>query len=215
MRPLTDALPKPLLTVGGMPLIDYHLQALAAAGISDTVVNVAWQKRRLIDHLEQCDTAGMRLHISDEGDSALETGGGVYRALGLLGTEPFWLVNGDVWAEVDFALPALAAGRLAHLLLVPNPEHNPAGDFSLQAGSVVNRGANMLTYSGIALLHPDLFAGCSDGKFPLAPLLRRAADAGQVSGELLPGAWCDVGTPERLAELDQQLNDQAAASRSS
>ncbi len=215
MRPLTDALPKPLLTVGGMPLIDYHLRALAAAGISDTVVNVAWQKHRLIDHLQHCHIAGMKLHISDEGDSALETGGGVFRALGLLGAEPFWLVNGDVWAEADFTAPALAPGRLAHLLLVPNPEHNPAGDFSLQAGRVVNRGADMLTYSGIALLHPDLFAGCSDGVFPLAPLLRRAADAGQVSGELLPGDWCDVGTPERLAELDQKLNNQAATSRPS
>ena len=215
MRPLTDALPKPLLSVGGSPLIDYHLQALTRAGISEVVVNVAWQKQKLVEHLAAISVSGLQVHISDEGDSALETGGGVFRALGQLGREPFWLVNGDVYAQFDFASAELGQGRLAHLLLVPNPEHNPRGDFSLCEGAVANAGNAMLTYSGIAILHPDLFAGCEDGVFPLAPLLRRAAEVEKVSGEILHGDWCDVGTPERLAQLDERLRSQSVTSRSS
>jgi len=209
MRPLTDALPKPMLEVGGKALIDYHLGALARAGIGEVVVNMAWQKQHLAAHMKAAGRFGMGVHLSDEGDSALETGGGIFRALPLLGDEPFWLVNGDVYVELDFSTVSLPAGMLAHLLLVSNPPHNTAGDFALSGGMVSNEIEGRLTYSGIAILHPELFAGCSDGVFPLAPLLRKAAAAGRVSGDLLSGYWCDVGTPERLAKLNERLSRQA------
>ena len=208
MRPLTDAVPKPLLNAGGKPLIDYHLNALASSGVNQVVVNVAWQKQRLLDHLGDGSRFGLRVDISDEGEAALETGGGVYRALKYLGQEAFWLVNGDVYAEPDFSAVELPAGMLAHLLMVPNPEHNPGGDFCLQDGLISNQGPVMFTYSGISILHPGLFRGCRDGVFPLAPLLSKAAAEGKVSGELLTSFWCDVGTPERLAWLDKKLASQ-------
>ncbi len=210
MRPLTDACPKPLLRAGGKALLDYHLEALAHAGIREVVVNAAWRKADIAAHVAGTRYRGMHITLSDEGDSALETGGGIYRALPQLGPGPFWVVNGDVYAEFDFGPARLAAGVLAWLLLVDNPAHNPAGDFALTGEQVSNSGAKRLTYSGIAILHPDLFAGCNDGVFPLAPLLRGAADAGQVRGARLEGYWCDVGTPERLAALDARLRAQAA-----
>lgn len=206
MRPLTDAMPKPLLTAGAKPLIDYHLAALARSGVTRVVVNVAWQKQKLIHHLGDGSAYGLRVQISDEGDVALETGGGIFHALPLLGPDAFWLVNGDVYAEPDYAAIEIPAGRLAHLLMVPNPEHHPQGDFCLQEGRIANQGSAMLTYSGIAILHPELFAQCDAGIFPLAPLLRAAADAGKVSGEQLTTFWCDVGTPARLAALNKRLS---------
>lgn len=210
MRPLTDTLPKPLLQAGGKPLLAYHIEALVTAGISDLVVNVAWQRQALRDFLGDGSRFGAVITISDEGDTALDTGGGVYRALPYLGSEPFWLVNGDVFIDRAFGPPVLEDGVLAHLLLVPNPAHNPDGDFALAGDTVTNKGAEMFTYSGVAILHPELFAGCSDGIFPLAPLLRDAAERGQVSGELHTGYWCDVGTPERLQQLDARLREQAS-----
>ena len=205
MRPLTDAMPKPLLQAGDRPLLEYHIRALVAAGITELVVNVAWQRQAIYDYLGDGSRFGATLTISDEGDTALDTGGGVYRALAHLGDEPFWLVNGDVFIDYDFVPPVLASGADAHLLLVPNPPHNPGGDFALNGTQVANSGDEMLTYSGVAVLDPALFSGCSDGVFPLAPLLRGAADRGRLSGELHRGYWCDVGTPDRLQELDERL----------
>ncbi|MBT8422531.1 MAG: nucleotidyltransferase family protein [Gammaproteobacteria bacterium] len=205
MRPLTDTKPKPLLRAGGIALLEYHIRALVAAGITDLVVNVAWQRSMLRDFLGDGSRFGARITISDEGDTALDTGGGVFRALPLLGSEPFWLVNGDVYIDYEFSQPALPAGTHAHLLLVPNPTHNPAGDFALSGAQVANTGSAMLTYSGVAVLSPELFTGCEDGIFSLVPLLREAADRGQLSGELHSGYWCDVGTPERLRALDDRL----------
>lgn len=205
MRPLTDSMPKPLLQVGGKALLEYHIAALVAAGVTDIVVNVAWCGRQLREWLGDGSRFGACVSISDEGDEALETGGGIFRALAVLGDEPFWLVNGDVYSEYAFPATVLGADDLAHLLLVPNPDHNRAGDFALLDGRVANAGADMQTYSGIAILRPQLFSGQVDGKFPLAPLLRKAADSGQVSGAMLGGYWCDVGTPQRLQQLDERL----------
>jgi len=205
MRPLTDRTPKALLMVGGRPLIEHHLEALKTAGIRDIVINVAWLGRQIMDHLGDGARFGVTIDWSDEGDSALETGGGIARALHLLGPEPFWVVNGDVYARCVFALPVLAAETLGHLLLVPNPAHNQQGDFALSQSRVENTGAGMYTYSGIACLRPELFAGSPGGKFPLAPLLRAAARHGRLSGELLQGEWTDVGTPERLRTLNDRL----------
>lgn len=207
MRPLTDRCPKPLLPVGGRPLIDWHLCALAAAGAERVVVNVAWLGARLREYLGDGDAWGVELRISDEGGQALETGGGIHRALPLLGDAPFWVVNGDVWSDFDPGrLPRAPAG-LAHLVLVDNPPHHPEGDFRLDArGRVRNTGAGpRLTFSGIGCYRPELFAGHAPGAFRLAPLLQAAAAAGAVSGVYHDGMWSDVGTPQRLAALETRL----------
>lgn len=205
MRPLTDTTPKPLLRAGGRALLDYHLDALRTAGIVDIVVNGAWLREQIAAHLNARADDGLNLTFSDEGPTALETGGGIFRALPLLGDEPFWVVNGDVYVEYAFAATEPVAGADAHLVLTPNPAHNRGGDFALDCDKVLNDGPDRLTYTGVAMLHPRLFEECSDGVFPLAPLLRRAADAGRVSGERLSGYWCDAGTPARLEALDARL----------
>ena len=205
MRPLTDHTPKPLLPVAGKPLIEWHLERLAAAGFREVVINLGWLGARIPEVLGDGRRWDLRLRYSDEGWPALETGGGLFRALPLLGAEPFLLVNGDVWCDADFAALAargLRAAELAHLLLVANPPQHPRGDFALGADGRVTEGEPRLTYSGIGLLHPRLFEGCSDGAFPLAPLLRSAMAAGAVSGDRHEGRWVDVGTPERLAALE-------------
>lgn len=201
LRPLTDTQPKPLLVARGRPLIEHHLKALARAGISGLVINLGWLGERIREHLGDGRSLGISVAFSEEGYPPLETGGGIHRALPLLGTEPFWVVNGDVFCEYPFECRVLPAGVLAHLVLVPNPAHNPGGDFVLTGSRVTNDPAGRLTYSGLAILDPRLFAGCTAGRFPLAPLLRAAADRGEVTGELFTGFWSDIGTAERLAEL--------------
>lgn len=206
MRPLTLHTPKPLIRVGGVPLIEFHLRALAAAGFKEVVINHAWLGQQIEDYLGDGQRYGLSLSYSAEGEP-LETGGGIYRALPLLGDEPFLVVNGDIWTDCDFASLHRPIAGLAHLVLVANPAHHPAGDFCLDDGQVrdTDVDAETLTYSGIAVLHPRLFAGCSAGAFKLAPLLRQAMAAGQVSGERLQGHWVDVGTVERLAEVESLL----------
>jgi len=206
MRPLTDNVPKPLLRVGGKSLIDYHIAALVNAGVERIVINLAWQGEQIRSHVADGSAYGVEILFSDEGQEALETGGGVYQALPLLGDEPFWLVNGDIYAEFSFDADRLAQRTLGHLLLVENPSHNPDGDFALKHSLINARGQPRYTFSGISLLRPELFAGCQAGKFPLAPLLSAASDRRAITGEFLQGYWTDVGTPERLAELDLRLN---------
>jgi MurNAc alpha-1-phosphate uridylyltransferase len=205
MRPLTDATPKPLLRIAGKPLIEYHVEALARAGIENLVINLAWQGERISGFLGDGSKYGLRIAYSDEGPEALETGGGVCKALPLLGAEPFWLVNGDIFSDFDYPSRRLAPGKLGHLLLVPNPDHNAAGDFCLDGDNVSESGGEAQTFSGISLLHPDLFADASPGKFPLAPLLVDAMQSGQITGEMFSGFWIDVGTPERLRDLKRRL----------
>ncbi|MFO7640065.1 MAG: nucleotidyltransferase family protein [Candidatus Competibacteraceae bacterium] len=208
MRPLTDHIPKPLLPVAGQPLVVHHLQALRAAGISDLVINTGHLGEQLPAALGDGRDWGVRITWSSEPPEALETGGGIFQALPLLDTEPFLVVNGDIWTDYPFAGLTTAIHGLAHLVLVNNPPHHPAGDFSLAAdGQVAETGAARLTYSGISVLRPELFAGCAPGRFPLGPLLRRAMAAGQVTGEYYPGGWRDIGTPQRLAELDHVLRE--------
>lgn len=208
MRPLTDHCPKPLLPVAGKPLIEWHLERLAAAGVDEVVINLGWLGAQIPQALGDGRRWGLHLSYSDEGWPALETGGGVFRALPLLGVAPFLLVNGDVWTDADFAAlvrRGLQGEELAHLLMVPNPTQHPRGDFALH-GEQIQDAEPRLTYSGIALLHPELFQGCRDHAFPLAPLLRRAMAAGRVTGRLHSGRWSDIGTPERLAEAEQQVS---------
>ena len=208
MRPLTDSTPKPLLPVAGKPLIEWHLQRLARAGLREIVINHAWLGEQIEAALGEGTRFGVRIRYSPEA-SALETAGGIATALSLLNGGAFLVVNGDVYIEIDFAaLAARAAnfgpdGALAHLVLVSNPGHNPAGDFALEGDRVMSAGARKLTFSGVGVYTPELFAGIAPGtRAPLAPLLRKAMADGRVTGEHFSGCWADVGTPARLVQLD-------------
>ena len=206
MRPLTDHCPKPLLKAGGKSLIEYHIERLAAAGVQDLVINHAHLGGQLEAALGDGARFQVAIRYSAEGEGqALETGGGILKALPLLGPDPFLVVNGDVWTDCPFTDLTLAAQDLAHLVLVENPPHHTKGDFHLAAGRVRATGEPRLTFSGIGLYHPALFADCRPGAFPLAPLLRNAMTADRVSGHQHRGHWVDIGTPERLAELDRWL----------
>jgi N-acetyl-alpha-D-muramate 1-phosphate uridylyltransferase len=212
MRPLTDTRPKPLLPAGGKPLIQYHIERLAAAGIRDLVINHAHLGHQIEAVLGDGAALGVSIRYSPEGEGrALETGGGIFKALSLLGPDPFLVVNGDIWTDIEFGELRLANGDLAHLVLVDNPPHHPRGDFVLSGGRVQNGGPERLTFSGVGLYHPDLFAGCTPGAFPLAPLLRRAMGEDRVSGQRHDGHWCDIGTPQRLTELDRWLGEDAGS----
>ncbi len=204
MRPLTDLLPKPLLAAGGKPLIVHHIEKLAAAGVTQLVINHAWLGHKLVAALGDGSALGVSIHWSAE-ESALETAGGIVQALPLLGSEPFLVINGDTWLDLDYrALVSQPLGEdLAHLWLVPNPPQHPQGDFSLQAGRVLDTPA--LTFSGVGLYHPAAFAGLPCGARKLAPLLRDWMVQGRVGGSLLAGEWRDIGTVDRLRELDEQL----------
>lgn len=204
MRPLTDLLPKPLLAAGGKPLIVHHIEKLKAAGVTTLVINHAWLGHKLVAALGDGSALGVSIHWSAE-ESALETAGGIVQALPLLGSEPFLVINGDTWLDLDYrALVNQPLGEdLAHLWLVPNPPQHPQGDFSLQAGRVLDTPA--LTFSGVGLYHPAAFAGLPCGARKLAPLLRDWMAQGRVGGSLLAGEWRDIGTVDRLRELDEQL----------
>ena len=211
MRPLTDTVPKPLLCAGGKPLIVWHIEALVRAGLRDIVINHAHLGQQLEGTLGDGSRYGARIAWSPE-DEALETAGGIANALPLLGDAPFAVINGDIACDFDYArLPAIAGtmrtrNLQAHLVLVPNPPHHPLGDFALRDGKILAEGEAKCTFSGIGLYDPLLFAGIARGaKAKLAPLLRAAMAAGAVSGELHAGRWMDVGTSERLAELDRLL----------
>lgn len=214
MRPLTDRLPKPLLAVGGKPLIVWHLERLAAAGIRDIVINHAWLGHEIEGALGDGGAFGVRIRYSAE-STALETAGGIAQALPLLGNAPFLVMNGDVWCDWDpAAAPGLAAG-LSHggawLLMVDNPVHHPNGDFRLAPdGSLHAQGDPRLTYAGIAVYHPSLFADVPRGTaMPMLPLFRQAMAKGQARGARHAGRWTDVGTPQRLADLDAELHAKA------
>ena len=207
LRPLTDRTPKALVPVGGKPLIAWHLERLAASGCREAVINVSHLGEQIVDYVGDGKRFGLRVAFSREAEP-LETAGGIAQAQPLLGELPFLLVNADVYCEVDFrALLAHKLGALAtHLVLVPNPPHRAQGDFSLRERMVSKDGTPRYTYSGIAVMSPQLVRTVRRGaKAPLAPLLFSAADEHRISGELFNGLWQDVGTMERLAELETQL----------
>lgn len=215
MRPLTETTPKPLLAVGGNRLIEWHLEKLAGIGVRRVIINTSWLAGCFEPALGDGSRWGLELVYSYEGAEPLETGGGMAKAIEQMDGAPFLAVNGDVFCDVDFArLPQSPAG-LAHLVMVDNPEHNPTGDFALQAdGRLASEGESRLTFSGIGIYSPALLLDCKTDwqqpgvthpRFRLAPILRTAMRAGKISGEHHRGHWTDVGTPERLAELDAQL----------
>jgi N-acetyl-alpha-D-muramate 1-phosphate uridylyltransferase len=205
MRPITDSLPKPLVVVAGKPLIAWHLAALARAGIGEVVINLSWLGEQLRTALGDGREYGVRITWSEEGPVPLETGGGIFRAVPLLGPGAFLVVNADIWTDVDFARLRLEPDAHAHLVLIPNPPHHPRGDFGLDGDLVVARDTQRFTYSGVGLYRPEFFSGCAAERFPLLPLLNRAIAARRVRGEVHGGQWCDVGTAERLASLEARL----------
>jgi N-acetyl-alpha-D-muramate 1-phosphate uridylyltransferase len=209
MRPLTDLLPKPLLAVRGKPLIVHHIEKLQRAGVTELVINHAWLGHKLVEALGDGSEFGVQIQWSAE-ETALETAGGIVQALPLLGPEPFLVINGDTWLDLDYCtlLDQAQGDDLAHLWLVPNPLQHPHGDFALQAGRVLDTPA--LTFSGVGVYRPEAFADLPVGARKLAPLLREWMAQGRVGGSLLAGEWRDIGTVERLRELDDELQVGAA-----
>ena len=206
MRPLTDHTPKPLLEVGGIPLIVWHIENLYHFGFREIVINIAHLGYKIEQYLGDGSEWGVHITYSDEQEEgALESAGGIIKALPLLGDDTFLVVNGDIWCDYVFDPEfELAQGVLAHLILVPNPAHNPEGDFALRDQKVIV-GGGRYTFSGIGYYHPDLFRNHPYGKQALAPILREAMRDSRVSGQLYEGEWRDVGTPERLTEINRHL----------
>ena len=202
MRPLTDGTPKPLLKVRGATLIERHVIGLVRAGVQRIVINLAWLGPQIRDNLRDGARYGAAIIYSEETPQALETGGGIVRALPYLAPGPFAVVNGDIYTDFPFGTLALAADRDAHLVLAPNPAHHRQGDFGLEQGLALPAAAVRYTFTGIAVYRAAFFAGCADGVFPLKPLLLRSMAAGRCSAELYTGLWEDVGTPQRLEELN-------------
>jgi len=209
MRPLTDATPKPLLAVGGKPLIQYHIESLATAGVREIVINLAWKGAQLREALGDGARFGVSIVYSDEGDAALETGGGIFNALSLLGPEPFLVVSGDIWTDYPLiqAAARVAAGDVAHFVVVPNPDFHQRGDFALRGNRMTDEGERH-TYANIGAFRPEFFDGCKPGRFALAPLMYEWIAKGRVGGELYHGRWYNIGTPAQLEQLDRELRAQ-------
>jgi MurNAc alpha-1-phosphate uridylyltransferase len=210
MRPITDTLPKPLVPVAGKPLIGYHLERLARAGVREVVINLSWLGERIRAALGDGRDYGLAIAYSEEGPVPLETAGGIFKALPLLGDGPFLVVNGDTWSDIDYGHLALEDDAHGRIVLVQNPTHNTRGDFGLEADFVVERDVDRFTYSGVGVYRPEFFAGCTPGRFPMLPLMKRAIAARLLRGELHRGEWCDVGTPQRLATLDAEVRSRPA-----
>ena len=202
LRPLTDEIPKPLIEVGGQSLLERHLDNARSAGIKTVVINLGWLGDKIVERVGSGSRYGLNVIYSPEGDDILETGGGVYRALPMLGADPFVVINSDIFTDMPLPVGELDGKDLGKLMLVPRPAHRSKGDFDLVDTRVRNSADPQLTFAGIAVYHPEFFAECSPGKFSLAPMLRNAADEGSLCGELYNGPWEDVGSPERLAALN-------------
>jgi MurNAc alpha-1-phosphate uridylyltransferase len=205
LRPFTDRTPKPLLPVHGKPLIEHHLERLARAGFTRIVINLAWLGAEIRTRLGEGSRFGVSIIYSEEAPQALEAGGGIFRALPHLQPDPFLVVNGDIYTDIDFAKLGLSSEQHAHLVLAPNPPQHPAGDFGLADGLALADAEVRYTFSGVGVYRSALFEGCTGGAFALKPLLLRAMGSRRCSAELHTGRWTDVGTPERLAALEREL----------
>lgn len=203
LRPVTDTVPKALVEVYGEKLIDRHLAMLATAGAETVVINLGWLGESIVEHVGSGEQFGLRIVYSPEYDNVLETGGGICRALPVLGNEPFWVVNADIYTDFELPDHGMPEQCEAELVLVDTPAHKPNGDFDLADGKTTNGPDRPLTYSGIARYRPGFFAGADEGRFSVVPLLREAADAGRLGGMYFGGMWHDVGSPERLEALNQ------------
>lgn len=204
LRPITEDIPKALVEVQGRSLLERHLDTIRAAGIETVVINLGWLGERIAERIGSGHAYGLNVIYSPEGDNILETGGGIYRALPLLGREPFLVVNADVFTDMPLPPAEVSEDDVGHLVLVPTPAHKAQGDFDLHDGRVIDSDEPALTFSGVAVYRPEFFANCEAGRFPLAPMLKAAARAGKLGGSLYEGLWEDVGTPERLDELNHR-----------
>lgn len=211
MRPLTDDCPKPLLEVGDAPLIVHQIRALARAGFRELIINTSYRAAQIHQVLGDGQQWQVRIQYSDEGESALETGGGIVRALPLLGNNPFLVVNGDVWCDYPWQRLRQLKTNQGHLILVDNPSHHPAGDFSLHGLRPLTGGEQTLTYAGIGVFHPGFFKHCEPGRYPLGPMLRAAAQESRLTAEHYRGEWRDIGSVERLDSLRAQLAAKSAS----
>lgn len=203
MRPLTDSIPKPLLQIRGKSLIEYRLDSLRAAGIRECIINLSYLGSQIREHLGDGSRWGMLIHYSEEGDRPLESAGGIVHALPLLGDNPFILTNADVWTDFDFNKLPNTVIDYAYLIMVKNPPHNATGDFYYKDGKLRERGGRKLTYSGIGVYKPDMFRNCTPGRQQLKPLLLQAISQNKVSAEYYKGIWTDIGTLDRLSQIEQ------------
>jgi len=205
LRPLTDTVPKSLVEVAGKSLLERHLERLRDVGIVDVVINLGWLGAAIVARVGNGSTFGLNVSYSDEGDDVLETGGGIHKALPLLGSDPFLVINADILTDMRVPKIALDETSLGHLVMVPTPAYRDGGDFDVVDGRIRNTCQQWLTFSGVAIYRPELFAGCEAGRFSIVPILREAADAQQLTGSLYRGRWTDVGTQERLAAANQSF----------
>lgn len=203
LRPLTDTTPKSLIEVRGQSLLERHLENIRDAGISDVVINLGWLGEQIEARITGGSKYGVNVQFSPEGDNVLETGGGIHRALPMLGDEPFLVVNADVFTDMPVPDITVSDDHIGHLVLVPTPDYHHGGDFDLDEGLVRNGDAPSLTFSGVAVYRPEFFKDCEAGRFSIVPMLREAADDGRLQGSIYKGLWADVGTAERLAALNE------------
>lgn len=199
LRPLTDTIPKSLVEVRGKSLLERHLEHVQAAGIRTVVINLGWLGDKIVERIGSGSDYGLEVIYSQEGEDILETGGGIHKALPRLGADPFLVINADVYTDMPVPAVQLDDDHLGHLVMVPTPNYRDHGDFNIEQGLIRNSDEAAYTFSGVAIYRPEFFDGCEAGRFPLAPLLREAADRRQLSGSLYTSTWADVGTPERLA----------------
>jgi len=205
LRPLTDQLPKALVEVQGQSLLERHLHNVRSAGIETVVINLGWLGEQIVSRVGSGSRYGLEVIYSPEGENVLETGGGIHKALPMLGSEPFLVVNADILTDMPVPEIELASDAVGHLVLVATPAYRVHGDFGLHDGLISNDDA--LTFSGVAIYRPQFFDGCEAGRFSIVPMLREAADAGRLTGSVYEGLWADVGTPERLAALDKSTQN--------
>ena len=202
LRPVTESIPKSLVEVGGQALLERHLRSLAKGGVETVVINLGWLGDQITERIGSGGEFGLNVVYSQEGDNILETGGGIHRALPVLGTDPFLVINADIYTDMPLPDVQLGDDDMAHLVCVPVPEDKTRGDFAIVDGRIRNDGEPMFTFSGVSIYRPEFFTGCTPGRFSVVPMLRAAADADRISGSIYSGLWRDVGTPERLAELN-------------
>ena len=200
LKPITDSIPKALIEIRGKTLLERHLERIYEAGIRDVIINTGWQGNKIRDKLSSTFKFGLNIEFSDEGNNILETGGGILNALNMLG-EIFLVINADIYTDMSIPNLNFPKETLGHLILVPSPKYHECGDFDLIDGVIKNTNSQNLKFSGVAQYRSEIFAGCSQGKFSMTPLLRKCASRGLIKGSIYKGFWADVGTPERLDAL--------------
>lgn len=206
LRPITDDIPKALVEVGGKSVLEWHLERVSLAGITQVVINLGWHGEQIVEHIGSGERYGVEIAYSDEGDEVLETGGGIHKALPLLGDDPFLVINSDIFTDMPVPPVRLRDEHLGHLVTVPRPSYLDHGDFNIEDGLIRRTEHPRHTYAGFAIYRPELFASCESGRFSVVPLMFAAADAGRLSGSVYEGQWADIGSPDRLAALRQQLD---------